>query len=59
MSEKDYKEFAETVAKMRQAQKEYFKHQQPEALKRSKRLEGYVDAWLERINPTDNQGLLF
>jgi hypothetical protein len=36
-------EFIELVAKMREAQKEYFRSRTPEALKWSKSLEGKVD----------------
>lgn len=56
MSEED--KFAELVAKMREAQKEFFRTHSQQALRRSKQYEGYVDHWLKKIGMDKNQGTL-
>lgn len=44
------KEFVNLVKRMREAQKEYFRTRQPEALKFSKSMEAKVDRAIETIN---------
>lgn len=43
------RELAELVKRMREAQKDYFRHRQPHTLARSKDLELEVDKAVERI----------
>lgn len=46
------KEFFDTVVKMREYQKRYFKARLPVDLKESKRLEKIVDSEIERVERT-------
>lgn len=45
----DSRQFYETVKKMREAQKEYFRTHTQTALKRSKSLEKVIDSEIERV----------
>lgn len=55
--EEKYKEFLVLVEKMRQSQKDYFKHRKMEDLDKSRQLERSVDKFITELN--DNQTKLF
>lgn len=45
----DAKQFYDTVVRMREAQKQYFKTRRPCDMQRSKEIEKLVDAEIERV----------
>ncbi len=56
---KELNDFINTVAAMREAQKQYFKNRWPDELKKSKELERKVDQMIKAHKETENQTKLF
>ena len=53
------RQFYDTVVKMREAQKEYFKYRLSSGLNKSKRLEKEIDDEIKRVNKAlENKGQL-